>query len=73
VVVRRRGGILPRCAGGPGAPTRAPVAHDGRRRERLLRYCARPPFVLDGLRELDPEYLRYERTKPGLGEPARCA
>jgi hypothetical protein len=33
--------------------------------ERLLRYCARPPFALDRLRELDPERLLYERTKPG--------
>ena len=35
--------------------------------ERLLRYCARPPFALDWLRELDPEHLLYERTKPGPG------
>ena len=35
--------------------------------ERLLRYCARPPFALDRLRELDPEHLLYERTKPGPG------
>jgi Putative transposase len=36
-------------------------------RERLLRYCARPPFALDRLRELDPERLLYESTKPDLG------
>jgi hypothetical protein len=34
---------------------------------RLLRYCARPPFALDRLRELGPERLRYEVTKPGPG------
>ena len=28
-------------------------------RERLLRYCARPPFALRRLRELDPEHLLY--------------
>jgi hypothetical protein len=27
----------------------------------------RPPFALDRLRELDPEHLPYERTKPGPG------
>jgi hypothetical protein len=35
-------------------------------RERLLRYC-RPPFALDRQRELDPERLPYEGTKPGSG------
>jgi hypothetical protein len=34
---------------------------------RLLRYWARPPFALDRLRELDPERLLYERTRPGPG------
>ena len=34
-------------------------------RERLLRYCARPPFALDRLRELAPERSLYERTKLG--------
>ena len=28
---------------------------------------ARPPFALDQLRELNPERLRYEVTKPGPG------
>jgi hypothetical protein len=32
---------------------------------RLLRYCARPPFAMERLRELDGERLRYESTKPG--------
>jgi hypothetical protein len=36
-------------------------------RERLLRYCARPPFALDRRRELDPEHLRYESTQQGPG------
>jgi hypothetical protein len=36
-------------------------------REWLLRYCARPPFALDQLRERDPERLLYVVTKPGLG------
>ena len=40
-------------------------AADRAGRERLLRYCARPPFALDRLRELDLERLLYEGTKPG--------
>ena len=36
-------------------------------RERLLRYCARLPFALDRLRELDPQRLFYEGAKPGPG------
>jgi hypothetical protein len=35
--------------------------------ERLLRYCARPPFALDRLREFDPERLLYENTKARSG------
>ena len=42
-------------------------AEDRAGRERLPRYCARPPFALDRLRELNPERLRYEVTKPGPG------
>ena len=42
-------------------------AADRAGRERLLRYCARPPFALDRLRELDPERLLYEGTKRGPG------
>ena len=42
-------------------------ATDRAGRERLLRYCARPPFALGRLRELDPERLCYELTKPGPG------
>jgi hypothetical protein len=40
-------------------------AADRAGRERLLRYCARPPFALDRLRELGPERLLYEVTKSG--------
>ncbi len=36
-------------------------------RERLLRYCARPPFALERLRELGSERLLYANTKPGPG------
>jgi len=42
-------------------------AADRAGRERLLRYCARPPVALERLRELDPERLRYEAAKPGSG------
>jgi hypothetical protein len=37
--------------------------------ERLLRYCARPAFALERLREIDPEHLVYESVKPGPGSP----
>ena len=42
-------------------------AADRAGRERLLRYCARPPFALDRLRELDPERLVYDPSKRGPG------
>jgi hypothetical protein len=48
-------------------PHRQTFAGDGAGRERLLRYCARPPFALDRLRELDPEHLVYDPPKPGPG------
>jgi len=35
--------------------------------ERLLRYCARPDFALERLREVDAEHLVYESVKPGPG------
>lgn len=41
------------------------TAADGAGRERLLRYCARPPFALQRLRELDAEHLPYERARSG--------
>jgi hypothetical protein len=33
--------------------------------ERLLRYCARPAFALERLRQIDAEHLVYESVKPG--------
>jgi hypothetical protein len=42
-------------------------ATDRAGRERLLRYCARPPFALDRLRERDREHLIYDPPKPGPG------
>jgi hypothetical protein len=42
-------------------------AEDRAGRERLLRYCARPPFALDWLRELDSERLVYDHPKRGPG------
>ena len=39
-------------------------AADRAGRERLLRYCARPPFALDRLRELDAERLLYDTPNP---------
>ena len=35
--------------------------------ERLLRYCARPAFALERLREVDAEHLVCESIKPGPG------
>jgi hypothetical protein len=35
--------------------------------ERLLRYCARPPFALERLRQLDGEHLSYDHPKLGPG------
>lgn len=35
--------------------------------ERLLRYCARPVFSLERLRQIDPEHRVYESIKPGPG------
>ena len=42
-------------------------AADRAGRERLLRYCARPPFALDRLRELDCEHLIYDNPKSSPG------
>ena len=42
-------------------------AHERDGLERLLRYCARPAFALEHLREIDPEHLVYESVKPGPG------
>jgi hypothetical protein len=40
-------------------------ANDRRGLERLLRYCARPPFAADRLEELDAHRLLYHLPKPG--------
>jgi len=42
-------------------------AADRAGRERLLRYCARPPFALERLQQRDAEHLLYEATKAGPG------
>jgi len=34
--------------------------------ERLLRYCARPPFALEHLEAIDNEHLRYHLSKARL-------
>ncbi|MEO8755227.1 MAG: transposase, partial [Casimicrobiaceae bacterium] len=41
------------------------AAHDRDGLKRLLRYCARPAFALERLREIDPEHLVYASVKPG--------
>jgi hypothetical protein len=35
--------------------------------ERLLRYCARPPFALEHLHQRDAEHLVYRNPKPVRG------
>jgi hypothetical protein len=40
-------------------------ADDRKGLERLLRYCARPPFAADRLEEPDPQRLIYRLPKPG--------
>ncbi len=42
-------------------------AADRAGRERLLRYCARPPFALERLRQLDGEQLSFDNPKSGPG------
>ena len=37
-------------------------------RERLLRYCARPPFALERLQQRDAEHLLYAANKPVPGD-----
>ena len=37
--------------------------------ERLLRYCARPPFALEHLQQRDPEHLVYHSPKPRPDAP----
>jgi hypothetical protein len=40
-------------------------ASDRQGLERLLRYCARPPFAADRLEEIDDRRLIYHLPKPG--------
>ena len=40
-------------------------ADDRKGLERLLRYCARPPFAADRLEELGAQRLIYHLPKPG--------
>ena len=40
------------------------AAHDRAGLERLLRYCARPPFALERLELLDAERVVYRFPKP---------
>lgn len=39
-------------------------------RERLLRYCARPPCALEQLHQHDAEHLVYDIAKPGPDGPS---
>jgi hypothetical protein len=39
--------------------------------ERLLRYCARPPFALEHLHQRDAEHLVYRNPKPVRGTAPR--
>ncbi len=50
---------MPRCA---WARRIAPAPF--RNRERLLRYCARPPFALERLELLDADHVVYRLPKP---------
>ncbi len=43
------------------------AAADRAGRERLLRYCARPPFALERLRQLDGEQLSYDHPNRAHG------
>lgn len=38
--------------------------------ERLLRYCARPPFALEHLQQRDAEHVVYRSPKPIPGKPS---
>ena len=42
-------------------------ADDRRGLERLLRYCTRPAFALERLREIAHGHRVYESVRPGLG------
>ncbi len=48
-------------------------AADRAGRERLLRYCARPPFTLDRYVNWGPERLLCEAPNPVRAATARCS
>ncbi|MGA8032374.1 MAG: transposase [Casimicrobiaceae bacterium] len=65
---------MAQCAHGGGFSVDASVrieANDRAARERLLRYCARPPFALDRLDELDCEQLISDRPNRSPAAVAR--
>lgn len=67
---RAEGDALCTCEHGDGFSLDAGVrieANDRQGLERLLRYCARPAFAQERLRQIDPEHLVYESPKPGPG------
>jgi len=75
-----RRGLVDKCDGdemmgwehGGGFSLDASVCIEGRDRaglERLLRYCARPPFALEHLHLLDAEHLIYHNPKPRSDSP----
>ena len=58
-------GFSPRTGSGDRAAS-VSVENAGRQRlECLLRYCARPAFALERLREIDAEHRVCESVKPG--------
>ncbi|MBK9522286.1 MAG: transposase [Rhodocyclaceae bacterium] len=57
---------------GGGFSVDASVCVEGNDRaglERLLRYCARPPFALEHLHQHDAEHVVYHNPKPHQGGP----
>ncbi|MCC6378037.1 MAG: transposase [Burkholderiales bacterium] len=62
-----RGIIAARQRPPPDRTRAGDAAADRAGRERLLRCCARPPFALDRLRELDCEHLIHDLPKAGSG------
>ncbi|MGF1525178.1 MAG: transposase [Candidatus Competibacterales bacterium] len=45
--------------------------HDREGLERLLRYCARPPFALERIERIDEERIVYHLPKPTPDEQTR--
>lgn len=67
---RADGEAMRRCEHGGGFSLDTSVrveANDRQGLERLLRYCARPAFAQERLRQIDAEHLVYESPKPGPG------